>query len=248
MDLTDLIRFHREKGAEATIALTRVEKPLEMEEGRVCDWSKDIFPQLLAQGRPMYGYISRDYWCDIGSLEQCQQASEDALAGRVRVAISGEELRRSVRPGLRLPAGDSERHPVQRGGGGREWCGMSAVTCVAEAGGMRLGVMVRTDRELFVYWSLPEDGATPALRVLDVTGRAAPELVDGTGVRECAVRPGAGSAYIGQLLPGHLYMVELGESGLEAFRPLLAAGPVQTPGPGAASGADPAFPSPYQRS
>ncbi|MDB4894380.1 MAG: nucleotidyl transferase [Firmicutes bacterium] len=150
MDLTDLIRFHKAKGSVATLALTRVEKPLEfgvvitdgtgrivrflekpswsevfsdtintgiyvlepevlelMADGQVFDWSKDIFPKLLATRRPMYGYVSRDYWCDIGSLEQCLQANEDCLAGRVRVSIPGEELRRGVWVGKNV-----EIHPT----------------------------------------------------------------------------------------------------------------------------------------
>jgi mannose-1-phosphate guanylyltransferase / phosphomannomutase len=139
MDLTELIRFHREKGAVATLALTRVQNPLDfgvvitdgdgrivrflekpswsevfsdtintgiyvlepevfdlMEEGKVYDFSKDIFPKLLAAGRPIYGYVSRNYWCDIGSLDQCLKASEDCLAGRVRVSIPGEEMRKGI--------------------------------------------------------------------------------------------------------------------------------------------------------
>lgn len=139
MDLTDLVRFHKEKGAVATLALTRVQNPLDfgvvitdgagrivrflekpswsevfsdtintgiyvlepevfalMEEGQVYDFSKDIFPKLLAAGHPIYGYISRDYWCDIGSLDACLQAQEDCLAGRVKVSIPGEEVRRGI--------------------------------------------------------------------------------------------------------------------------------------------------------
>ncbi|HLO02471.1 MAG TPA: sugar phosphate nucleotidyltransferase [Symbiobacteriaceae bacterium] len=139
MDLTDLIRFHKEKGSVATLALTRVDKPLEfgvvitdgsgritrflekpswsevfsdtintgiyilepevlqlMEENQVYDWSKDIFPLLLETGRPLYGYVSRDYWCDIGSLEQYLQANHDVLARQVRADIPGEEIRRGV--------------------------------------------------------------------------------------------------------------------------------------------------------
>ncbi len=67
-----------------------------MEAGRAFDWSKDIFPRLLAEGRPMFGYVSRDYWCDIGSLAQCLQANQDCLAGKVKVDIPGEEIRRGM--------------------------------------------------------------------------------------------------------------------------------------------------------
>jgi mannose-1-phosphate guanylyltransferase/phosphomannomutase len=139
MDLADLIQFHKKKGSVATLALTRVEKPLEfgvvitdgsgritrflekpswsevfsdtintgiyvlepevlalMEENGVYDWSKEIFPLLLETGRPIYGYVSRDYWCDIGSLEQYLQANHDAVSGKVRLSIPGDEIRRGV--------------------------------------------------------------------------------------------------------------------------------------------------------
>lgn len=139
MNLTDLVRFHKERGSVATLALTRVENPLEfgvvitdgtgkvvrflekpswsevfsdtintgiyvlepevfslMEEDKVYDWSKDIFPRLLRAGRPMYGYVSRDYWADIGSLAACLQANADCLSGKVRVKMPGEEVRRGM--------------------------------------------------------------------------------------------------------------------------------------------------------
>lgn len=94
-DLTDLIRFHKEKGALVTVCLTRVPNPLEFgitivdEQGKVerflekptwgqvfsdtvntgiyvmepevfdyvdpdvsVDWSGDVFPQLMKEGRP----------------------------------------------------------------------------------------------------------------------------------------------------------------------------------------------------
>jgi hypothetical protein len=52
----------------------------------------------------------------------------------------------------------------------------------------------------------------------------------------------SGSAYLADLLPGHLYAVEL----LEQGRVLLSAGPVQTPWLSAAD--DSAFPAHYHRS
>ncbi|MEN6581452.1 MAG: nucleotidyltransferase family protein, partial [Armatimonadota bacterium] len=52
-----------------------------MEPGRNYDFSQDIFPQLLRTGRPIYGYISDGYWCDIGNLDACLQANYDALNG-----------------------------------------------------------------------------------------------------------------------------------------------------------------------
>jgi len=60
-----------------------------MEAGRSYDFSKDIFPFMLRDGKPLYGYVTSDYWSDIGNLQQYQQANYDALSGAVRVEIPG---------------------------------------------------------------------------------------------------------------------------------------------------------------
>ena len=62
-----------------------------MEAGRAYDWSGDIFPRLLAEGKPMFGYVMDDYWADVGSLAQYREAQEDLLSGRVELPIPGEE-------------------------------------------------------------------------------------------------------------------------------------------------------------
>lgn len=63
---------------------------------RMFDFSKDLFPQLLAKGVPMYGHVMDGYWCDIGNHEQYRQAQEDFLAGRVKLAVPAEEIRPGV--------------------------------------------------------------------------------------------------------------------------------------------------------
>ena len=69
--------------------------------GRNYDFSKDIFPRILHEGRPINGYITEDYWTDIGNLQQYQQANYDALEGRVRIEIDGVE----TAPGIWLGEG-----------------------------------------------------------------------------------------------------------------------------------------------
>lgn len=60
--------------------------------GRSFDFSKDLFPELLAEGWPMYGYVAEGYWTDIGSLEQYRQANHDWLERRVRrYLVPGEQ-------------------------------------------------------------------------------------------------------------------------------------------------------------
>jgi mannose-1-phosphate guanylyltransferase/phosphomannomutase len=68
-----------------------------MTRGRVYDWSKDLFPQMLRDGMKLGGWIFDAYWTDIGNLEQYQQANYDAISGKVRIALPGREIRPGVR-------------------------------------------------------------------------------------------------------------------------------------------------------
>ena len=45
-----------------------------MEPGRSYDWSQDIFPQMLREEKPLFGYVMSDYWCDVGNLNQYREA------------------------------------------------------------------------------------------------------------------------------------------------------------------------------
>jgi mannose-1-phosphate guanylyltransferase/phosphomannomutase len=132
INLTEFLRYHRQREAEATLCLVRVENPLEygvvitdaegrvrrflekpewsevfsdtvntgiyclepsvldyMEPDQVYDWSGDIFPRMLKERRPLYGFQANGYWCDIGGLVQYRQAQADALSGRVEVEMPG---------------------------------------------------------------------------------------------------------------------------------------------------------------
>ena len=62
----------------------------------IFDFSKDLFPLLLRQDKPMYGYVSEDYWCDIGDLNAYSQAHKDVLEKRVKVSIPGKEIKDGV--------------------------------------------------------------------------------------------------------------------------------------------------------
>ncbi|MFF7633336.1 sugar phosphate nucleotidyltransferase [Kitasatospora sp. NPDC008050] len=134
-DLSELIAFHRSKGALVTVCLTRVPDPLEFgitivdDEGRVerflekptwgqvfsdtvntgiyvmepevfdyvaagqsVDWSSDVFPQLLKEGKPVYGYVAEGYWEDVGTHESYGKAQADVLEGKVDVELDGFEI------------------------------------------------------------------------------------------------------------------------------------------------------------
>ncbi|HEY0393045.1 MAG TPA: mannose-1-phosphate guanyltransferase [Candidatus Elarobacter sp.] len=62
-----------------------------MQRGKVYDFSKDLFPDMLREGAKLGGYVIDAYWTDIGNLEQYQQANYDAVEGKVRIAYPGAE-------------------------------------------------------------------------------------------------------------------------------------------------------------
>lgn len=135
IDLGEVIAFHRQHQALATLALSRVPEPLEygvvivdaegrimqfqekpswgevisdtvntgiyvvepeildlIEPGKAADWSKDLFPRLLKDGAPLYGYIAPGYWCDVGNIAEYMRASFDLLAGKVHLEPLGEHI------------------------------------------------------------------------------------------------------------------------------------------------------------
>jgi mannose-1-phosphate guanylyltransferase/phosphomannomutase len=73
----------------------------EVPAGQVVDWSADIFPKLLENGAPLYGWIADGYWEDVGSHESYLKAQADVLSGRVNVEIDGFE----VSPGVWVAEG-----------------------------------------------------------------------------------------------------------------------------------------------
>jgi mannose-1-phosphate guanylyltransferase/phosphomannomutase len=70
------------------------------------DFSKDLFPILLKEKMPMYGYVAKGYWCDIGNLEQYVQAHFDILKGKVKVNIPGTQIREGVWIGQNVKISD----------------------------------------------------------------------------------------------------------------------------------------------
>jgi mannose-1-phosphate guanylyltransferase/phosphomannomutase len=53
------------------------------------DFSKDLFPLMLRNKMPLYGFIAKGYWKDIGNLEEYQNGQFDALKGKVKITIKG---------------------------------------------------------------------------------------------------------------------------------------------------------------
>ncbi len=135
LDITALLAHHKTRKNDATVALQRVQNPLEfgvvitdedsritrflekpswgevfsdtintgiyvlqpeifdyMEAGGNYDFSKDLFPRMLFEGKRLGGFIVDDYWTDVGNLEQYRQANYDALIEAVKIESDSEEI------------------------------------------------------------------------------------------------------------------------------------------------------------
>lgn len=51
--------------------------------GQSYDWSTQVFPHMLEQDMPIYGYVPDGYWCDIGNFSEYRRATADVLRGKV---------------------------------------------------------------------------------------------------------------------------------------------------------------------
>jgi mannose-1-phosphate guanylyltransferase/phosphomannomutase len=133
IDLTRLLKHHRDKKALSTIALSLVDDPseygivltneddritrfLEKPKGEVIFsntantgfyvfepevfdlipkgtfylFGKQLYPTMLDQKRPIYGYLTAAYWKDVGNLAVYRQTHVDALEGRVPLTMPGK--------------------------------------------------------------------------------------------------------------------------------------------------------------
>ena len=137
LDLTEMLRFHKNKNAKVTIALAPVDDPtrfgvvetdsnrrvtrfvekpkpeqvtsnminagvyiIEREilnrvpQGKRFMFERDVFPTLLSEGEPVFGYATDAYWIDTGTPEQYLQLNRDLMFGQsVQVDFKPEEIR-----------------------------------------------------------------------------------------------------------------------------------------------------------
>ena len=58
-------------------------------EGRSVDFSGEVFPALLAAGKPLFGAVVEGYWEDVGTLEAYLSSHKDVLDGKVLASVPG---------------------------------------------------------------------------------------------------------------------------------------------------------------
>lgn len=150
LDLSDMLDFHKNKGAKVTIALTPVDDPTQfgvvetnsqqrvtrfvekpswqqvtshlinagvyiledeilkrIPQGKRFMFEHDVFPKLLADGEPVFGYATDAYWIDMGTPRQYLQLNRDLLYDKsTQVAFQAENIsidkQSSVHPQAKL--------------------------------------------------------------------------------------------------------------------------------------------------
>ncbi|CAN5514168.1 mannose-1-phosphate guanyltransferase [soil metagenome] len=80
---------------------------------RPVDFSSEVFPALLADGKPLFGAVAEGYWEDVGTLEAYVSAHQDVLDGKVELDVPGFRLSEGVWLGE-----GAELHPDARLEGG----------------------------------------------------------------------------------------------------------------------------------
>jgi mannose-1-phosphate guanylyltransferase len=105
------------------------------------DWAQDVFPELLAHDVPFFVHEIDDYWNDVGSLDELRAGTFDALEGRLRLEIPGEEIADGVRvgEGSSLDGCEQVEGPVWVGEGCELGAGTRLIGPVAIGGGSRVG-------------------------------------------------------------------------------------------------------------
>ncbi|HTU00163.1 MAG TPA: NDP-sugar synthase, partial [Candidatus Sulfotelmatobacter sp.] len=59
---------------------------------REFDFSRDLFPLMMREGKRLYGYVASGYWRDVGDLVEYRLAHRDVLAGKIRLEIPGRRV------------------------------------------------------------------------------------------------------------------------------------------------------------
>jgi mannose-1-phosphate guanylyltransferase/phosphomannomutase len=54
-------------------------------DGTTYDFAGELFPRMLSNKMPLYGYVASGYWCDVGNISEYMRANADVLYGRMKL-------------------------------------------------------------------------------------------------------------------------------------------------------------------
>ncbi|MDQ3193740.1 MAG: sugar phosphate nucleotidyltransferase, partial [Bacteroidota bacterium] len=74
-------------------------------QGESFDFSKDLFPLLLKNDIPIYGFKTKGYWRDVGNLEEYIDANMDTLKGKLSYIQEFDKKGNSISPNAKIDKG-----------------------------------------------------------------------------------------------------------------------------------------------
>ncbi len=124
-----------------------------IEADKPVDFSSEVFPRLLDEGRPLFGYVADGYWEDVGTLDAYIKVHQDVLDGVVEVDIPGFRLGEGIwlGEGSEVDPGATVRGPAIIG----DYCRVEAGADLGEY--TVLGSNVRVGMDAFVERSVVHD-------------------------------------------------------------------------------------------
>jgi mannose-1-phosphate guanylyltransferase / phosphomannomutase len=72
-----------------------------------CDFTREVFPRMLANQEPVYGFAVQGYWCDIGNLHHYRRVHFDALEGKLNLDLPAAHIGHGIWMGERLEVHNS---------------------------------------------------------------------------------------------------------------------------------------------
>lgn len=84
-----------------------------------CDFARQIFPRMLNNNEPVYGFNMRGYWCDIGDTNSYRNVHADALTGSLKLKLPAKQVREGmwVGEGAQIDPSATISSPVYIGAG-----------------------------------------------------------------------------------------------------------------------------------
>ena len=115
-------------------------------EGKSVDFSEDVFPKLLADGKPLFGHVAEGYWEDVGTLDAYIRVHRDVLRGKVEVEIPGFRVSEGVwvGEGAEIDPAAKIEGPAVVG----DYCRVEAGARLGQYTVLGANVMVRADADL----------------------------------------------------------------------------------------------------
>ncbi|MEA2828132.1 MAG: mannose-phosphate guanylyltransferase / phosphomannomutase [Actinomycetota bacterium] len=112
-------------------------------EGKSVDFSSDVFPHLLEDGKSLFGFVAEGYWEDVGTLEAYHKAHQDVLDRKVAIDIPGFHMAKGVwlGEGAEIDPAASIEGPAVIG----DYCRVEAGANIREYTVLGANVMVRAD-------------------------------------------------------------------------------------------------------